>query len=118
MNSEKSSSFWLGLIALFVFFLIAIGILHEILSAPWQFITILIGITGTIAASLFALISKINEQILNEQIPKKVEIYQKVINLLLGVVFADKLQKQNLKPYEIEKALLEFTPDLIRLFWV
>lgn len=73
----KSDTNWqsagLGLIVIAILGLIIWGLFYEIGQAPWQFITILIALLGT----LITFSGNFLIQIRNEQKPKKIEIYDK-----------------------------------------
>ena len=68
----KSDTNWqsagFGLLIIAIIGWIILGLFHEINQAPWQFITVLIGLLG----ALIAFASNLHIQIRNEQKPKKV----------------------------------------------
>ncbi len=80
----------LGLIGIAIFAAIICALFYQIGQAPWQFITILIASLG----ALITVAGNFNIQIRNEQKPKKVEIYEKVINLFFDSIFAQKLGQE------------------------
>ncbi|WP_201766615.1 hypothetical protein [Picosynechococcus sp. NKBG15041c] len=102
-------NFGLGLLGLGFIAFIIIGMLHEISQAPWQFVSILIGFIGAIIA--FA--SNWQIQIRNEQKPKKIEIYEKIINFFFDSLFAEKINQKPKTEEELVKGFVEMTPDII-----
>ena len=109
----KSSTNWqsvgIGIVATTIFGLVAWGLFHEISQAPWQFITILIALSGT----LITFAGNLQIQIRNEQKPKKTEVYDKVINLFFDSILAAKLGRQSKNEGELVQEFAEMTPDLI-----
>lgn len=99
----------LGLLGLGFIIFIALGILYEIGQAPWQFISILIGFIGAIIA--FA--SNWQIQIRNEQKPKKIEIYDKIIKFFFDSLLAEKINQKPKTEEELVKGFVEMTPDII-----
>lgn len=99
----------LGLIAITILGLIFWALFHEISQAPWQFITILIALLGT----LITVSGNLQIQIRNEQKPKKIEIYEKVIKLFFESILASKLAREPKTQEELVQALADMTPDLI-----
>jgi len=87
----KSNANWqsagLGLIVIAILGLIIWALFYEIGKAPWQFITILIALLGT----LITIAGNLQIQIRNEQKPKKVEIYDKIIKFFFESILAHKL---------------------------
>ncbi|WP_293355994.1 MULTISPECIES: hypothetical protein [unclassified Microcoleus] len=99
----------LGLIGIAIFAAIICALFYQIGQAPWQFITILIASLG----ALITVAGNFNIQIRNEQKPKKVEIYEKVINLFFDSIFAQKLGQEPKTEEELVKSIHDMTPDLI-----
>lgn len=108
-NDNNLQNFGLGLLGLAFIGLIAWGLFYEIGKAPWQFITIFIGLIGTFIA--FA--GNLNIQIRNEQKPKKIEIYDKIIKLFFDSLFAEKLGMKPKDQDELSILFAEMIPDLI-----
>lgn len=108
-RSTNWQNFGLGIVAITIVGLVGWALFHEISQAPWQFITILIALLGT----LITVSGNLQIQIRNEQKPKKTEIYDKFINLFLGYLLAAKLGKEQKNEEELIKSLAEITPDLI-----
>lgn len=109
----KSSTNWFSIgIGLFVLALIGwfcIFLFDEIGQAPWQFLAILIALLGAVIT--FA--GNLNLQIRNEQRPRKVEIYEKVINFFFEVIFSQKSGHKQKTEQELVNFFIEITPDLI-----
>ncbi|MCC3588006.1 hypothetical protein [Microcoleus sp. PH2017_30_WIL_O_A] len=99
----------LGLIGIAIFGAIICALFYQIGQAPWQFITILIASLG----ALITVAGNFNIQVRNEQKPKKVEIYDKVINLFFDSIFAQKLGQEPKTEEELVKSIHDMTPDLI-----
>lgn len=99
----------LGLIGIAIIGVIIWLLFYEIGQAPWQFITILIALFGT----LITVAVNFNIQIRNEQKPNKIEIYDKVINLFFDIIFAQKSGKEPKTEEELIKNIYEITPNLI-----
>ncbi|BAZ18379.1 hypothetical protein NIES4071_102640 (plasmid) [Calothrix sp. NIES-4071] len=108
-NDTNWQSIGLGIIAIAMLGGIIIGLFHEIGQAPWRFIGILIALFGT----LFTVAGNLNIQIRNEQKPKKVEIYDKVINFFFDSILASKLGKMPKTEDELAQGFSDMTPDLI-----
>ncbi|BFM39948.1 hypothetical protein [Synechocystis sp. LKSZ1] len=110
-NSVNWQNVGIGIIAITIVGLVTWALFHEISKAPWQFITILIALLGT----LITFAGNFQIQIRNEQKPKKTEIYDKVINFFFDSILATRLGQQPKKEEEIVivKELAEMTPDLI-----
>ena len=99
----------LGLIGIAIFGAIICALFYQIGQAPWQFITILIASLG----ALITVAGNFNIQVRNEQKPKKVEIYDKVINLFFDSIFAQKLGQEPKTEEELVKSIHDMTPDSI-----
>lgn len=99
----------IGIIAITILGLITWALFHEIGQAPWQFITILIALLGT----LITFSSNLQIQIRNEQKPKKTEIYDKVIKFFFDSILATRLGRQPKTQNELVQELADMTPDLI-----
>lgn len=102
-------NFGLGLLAIGFIAFVVLGLIYEIGQAPWQFITILIGFVGAIIA--FA--SNWQIQIRNEQKPKKIAIYDKIIKFFFDSLFAEKINQKPKTEEELVKGFVEMTPDII-----
>ncbi len=76
----KSNTNWqnagLGLIGIAIFGVLIWALFYQIGQAPWPFVTIVIALLG----ALITVAGNFSIQIRNEQKPKKIEIYDKVIN--------------------------------------
>jgi CDP-diglyceride synthetase len=83
----KSNTNWqnagLGLIGIAIFGVLIWALFYQIGQAPWPFVTIVIALLG----ALITVAGNFSIQIRNEQKPKKIEIYDKVINFFLIVYF-------------------------------
>ncbi|MEG4294135.1 hypothetical protein Q5692_35525 [Microcoleus sp. C2C3] len=99
----------LGLIGVAILGAIIWALFYEIGQAPWQFITIIIASLG----ALITVAGNFNIQVRNEQKPKKIEIYDKVINLFFDSIFAQKLGQEPKSEEELIKSIHDMTPDLI-----
>ncbi|MEW5858751.1 MAG: hypothetical protein AB1861_15405 [Cyanobacteriota bacterium] len=108
-NDRNWQNTGLGLIAIAILGLIFWALFHEIGQAPWQFITILIALLG----ALITVAGNLQIQIRNEQKPQKIEIYDKVIKLFFGTIWATKLGEAPKTQEELVKGLVDITPDLI-----
>lgn len=108
-NNTNLQNTGIGLIALIIVGLIIWALFYEIGQAPWQFITILIALVGT----LITFAGNLQIQIRNEQKPKKVEIYDKAIKFFFDSILATKLGQNPKTEDELVKGLAEMTPDLI-----
>ena len=97
----KSDTNWqnvgLGIIATAILGLMVWALFHEIGQDPWQFITILIALVGT----LITFAGNFQIQIRNEQKPKKIEIYDKVIKFFFDSILASKLGQEPKKEEDI-----------------
>jgi len=62
---------------------------------------------------LITVAGNFNIQVRNEQKPKKVEIYDKVINLFFDSIFAQKLGQEPKTEEELVKSIHDMTPDSI-----
>jgi hypothetical protein len=109
MQNNNLSSIGLGIIVIAIIGLIILGLFYEIGQAPWQFITILIALVGT----LITFAGNYQIQIRNEQKPKKVEIYEKVIKFFFDSIFAKKLGQEIKNDDELTQWFTDMTPDLI-----
>ncbi|MHC5612358.1 MAG: hypothetical protein ACYTXA_15450 [Nostoc sp.] len=109
MKSNTNTNIGLGIITIAILGLIAWGLFHEIGQAPWQFITILIALLGT----LFTVGGNLNIQVRNEQKPKKIEIYDKVIKFFFDSIFASKLGREPKTEADLVQGFADMTPDLI-----
>ncbi|MGK7940783.1 MAG: hypothetical protein AB4062_11670 [Crocosphaera sp.] len=110
MNSEANwQSLSLGFIIILIIGLILWALFYEIGKAPWQFITILVALLGT----LITVTNNLQIQIRNEQKPKKVEIYDKVMKLFFDSILASKLGQEPKSETELIKEFTNITPDLI-----
>lgn len=110
MNSEKNlQGFGLGIIGILIIGLILWALFYEIGKAPWQFITILVAAFG----ALITVTSNLQIQIRNEQKPKKVEIYDRVIKLFFDSLLASKLGQEPKSEKDLIKEFANITPDLI-----
>jgi hypothetical protein len=109
----KSDTNWqsagLGLIVIAIIGLIAWALFYEIGQAPWQFITILIALLGT----LITFSGNFLIQIRNEQKPQKIEIYDKTIKFFFDSILASKLGQQPKTEEELIQGFAEMTPELI-----
>lgn len=109
----KSDTNWqnagLGLIGIAILGLIIWALFYEIGQAPWQFITILIALLGT----LITFSGNFLIQVRNEQKPKKIEIYDKVIKFFFDSILASKLGKKPKTEEELIQGFADMTPDLI-----
>ncbi len=109
----KSDTNWqsagLGLIVIAILGLIIWGLFYEIGQAPWQFITILIALLGT----LITFSGNFLIQIRNEQKPKKIEIYDKIIKFFFDSILASKLGQKPKTEEELIQGFADMTPDLI-----
>jgi hypothetical protein len=109
----KSNANWqsagLGLIVIAILGLIIWALFYEIGKAPWQFITILIALLGT----LITIAGNLQIQIRNEQKPKKVEIYDKIIKFFFESILAHKLGQEPRTQEELVQGFADMTPDLI-----
>ncbi|MEZ2278855.1 MAG: hypothetical protein ACBR12_18295 [Microcoleus sp.] len=99
----------LGLIGIAIFGAIIWVLFYEIGQAPWPFITILIAFIGAV----ITVAGNFNIQVRNEQKPKKIEIYDKVINLFFDSIFSQKLGQEPKTEKELVKSIYDMTPDLI-----
>jgi hypothetical protein len=99
----------LGIVTIIILGLISYFLFHEITQAPWQFVTILIAIIG----GLISFAGNLQLQIRNDQKGKKIEIYEKVINLFFDLILADKLGKQPKTETQMTQEFANLTPDLI-----
>jgi hypothetical protein len=102
-------SIGIGIIAISILGLIAWALFYEIGKAPWQFITILIALLGT----LITFAGNLQIQIRNEQKPKKIEVYDTVIKFFFDTIFASRLGRQPKTEDELVQEFAEMTPDLI-----
>jgi len=110
MRSETNwQSLGIGIIAILIFCLTIWALFHELTQAPWQFITVLVALLG----ALITFAGNLQIQIRNDQKGKKVEIYDKVINLFFDSILGDKLGKETKTQEEIVKSLSSMIPDLI-----
>jgi uncharacterized membrane protein len=96
-NNTNLQNTGIGLIAVIIVGLIIQALFHEIGQAPWQFITILIALVGT----LITFAGNFQIQIRNEQKPKKIEIYDKVIKFFFDSILASKLGQEPKKEEDI-----------------
>ncbi|WP_293060088.1 hypothetical protein [Okeania sp. SIO2B3] len=108
-NSTNWQSIGIGIVGLAILGVIAWFLFSEISKAPWPFIAILVAALG----ALITVTSNLNIQIRNEQIPKKVEVYDKVINFFFDSIFAKKMNGNEKTPEELAKEIYDMTPDLI-----
>ncbi len=99
----------LGIITIIILGLISYLLFHEITQAPWQFVTILIALIG----GLISFAGNLQLQIRNDQKGKKIEIYEKVINLFFDSILADKLGKERKTETQMTQEFANLTPDLI-----
>lgn len=106
---KNETNIGLGIITLTILGLIIWALFHEIGQAPWQFITILIALLG----ALITFAGNLQIQIRNEQKPKKIEIYDKVIKFFFDSIFASKLGQEPKKQEELVQGFADMTPDLI-----
>jgi len=106
---KNKTNIGLGIITIAILGLIIWLLFHEIGQAPWPFITILIALLGT----LITFAGNLQIQIRNEQRPKKVEIYDKVIKFFFDSIFASKLGQNAKTEEELVQGLADMTPDLI-----
>jgi hypothetical protein len=106
---KNDTNIGLGIITIAILGLIIWTLLHEISQAPWQFITILVALLG----ALITFAGNLQIQIRNEQKPKKIEIYDKVIKLFFDSLFASKLGQKPKTKEELVKEFAVMTPDLI-----
>ncbi|MFS0518891.1 hypothetical protein ACEYW6_29935 [Nostoc sp. UIC 10607] len=106
---KNDTNIGLGLITIAILGLTAWGLFHEIGQAPWQFVTILIALLGT----LITFASNFQIQIRNEQKPKKIEIYDKVIKFFFDSILASKLGREPKTEQELVQGFSDMTPDLI-----
>ena len=102
-------SIGIGIVAIAIVGLVAWALFHEISKAPWQFITILIALFGT----LITFAGNLQIQIRNEQKPKKTEIYDQVINFFFDSILASKLGRHPKSEGELVQGFADMTPDLI-----
>jgi hypothetical protein len=108
-NDSNLQNLGLGLLGIGIIGSIAIALFYEISQAPWQFITIFIGFIG----ALMAFAGNLNIQIRNEQKPKKIEIYDKVIKFFFDSILANKLGNKPKNEQELIQGFSDMTPDLI-----
>lgn len=106
---KNETNIGLGIITIAILGLIIWGLFYEIGQAPWQFITILIALLGT----LVTVAGNLNIQIRNEQKPKKIEIYDKVIKFFFDSILASKLGRESKSEHELVQGFSDMTPDLI-----
>lgn len=109
MKNNNNQNLGIGLIAIIIIGLILWALFHEFSQAPWQFITVLITLVG----ALITLAGNLQIQIRNEQKPKKIEIYDKVIKFFFDSIFAGKLGQNPKSQEELAKGFADMTPDLI-----
>ena len=109
----KSNTNWqnagLGLIGIAIFGVLIWALFYQIGQAPWPFVTIVIALLG----ALITVAGNFSIQIRNEQKPKKIEIYDKVINLFFDSIFSQKLGQAPKTEQELIKSIHDMTPDLI-----
>ncbi len=108
-NDTDWRNIGLGIITLAIIGLIVFGLFYELGQAPWQFITILIALLG----GLITFAGNLQIQIRNEQKPKKIEIYDKVINFFFDTILAKKIGQEPKTEKELIKGFHDMTPDLI-----
>lgn len=106
---KNETNIGLGIITIAILGLIIWALFYEIGQAPWQFITILIALLGT----LVTVAGNLNIQIRNEQKPKKIEIYDKVIKFFFDSILASKLGRESKTEQELVQGFSDMTPDLI-----
>jgi hypothetical protein len=110
MKSDTNwQSFGLGIIAISIIGLICFALFHEIGQAPWPFISILLALFG----ALITFAGNLHIQIRNEQKPKKIEIYDRLIKLFFDTIFANKIGKKPKSEDELIKCFADMTPELI-----
>ncbi len=98
-----------GLIAVGILGLIIWALFHEVGQAPWQFLGILIALLG----ALITYAGNFQIQIRNEQKPKKIEIYDKVIKFFFDSILASKLGQEPKTEEDLVQGFADMTPDLI-----
>lgn len=106
---KSNTNIGLGIITLAILGAIIWALFYEIGQAPWQFITILIALLGT----LITFSGNLLIQIRNEQKPKKIEIYDKIIKFFFDSIFSSKLGQQPKTEEELIQGFADMTPDLI-----
>ena len=106
---RTNTNIGLGIITVAIFGLIFWELFHEIGQAPWQFVTILIALLGT----LITVAGNLQIQIRSEQKPNKIQIYDKTIKFFFDSIFASKLQKKSKSEQELIQWFSDMTPDLI-----
>jgi hypothetical protein len=108
MNNDTDwQSFGLGIIA--IIGLVFFALFHEIGQAPWPFISILLALVGTFIT--FA--GNLHIQTRNEQKPKKIEIYDRLIKFFFDTILANKIGKKPKSEDELIKGFADMTPDLV-----
>lgn len=110
---KNDTNIGLGIITLAILGLFIWGLFHEIGQAPWQFITILIALLSTLLGTLITFASNLQIQIRNEQKPKKIEVYDKVIKFFFDSILASKLGREPKTEQELVQGFSDMTPDLI-----
>jgi len=111
MKNDTANLQNIGIAMVVIAFVIAmvVFLLFGISKAPWQVITILIGTAGALIAVAGNLSIKIRE----EQRERKVEVYDKVINLFFSIFLAKPLKLEAKNEQDLAKEIAEITPDLI-----
>lgn len=113
MDNNNNQNLGIGLIAIIIIGLILWALFHEFSQAPWQFITVLIALLCALITALITLAGNLQIQIRNEQKPKKIEIYDKVIKFFFDSIFASKLGRNPKSQEELANGFADMTPDLI-----
>ena len=108
-NDTDWQSFGLGIIAIAIIGLVCFALFHEIGQAPWPFISILLALVG--AFITFA--GNLHIQTRNEQKPKKIEIYDRLIKFFFDTILANKIGKKPKSEDELIKGFADMTPDLV-----
>ena len=108
-NDTDWQSFGLGIIAIAIIGLVFFALFHEIGQAPWPFISILLALVG--AFITFA--GNLHIQTRNEQKPKKIEIYDRLIKFFFDTILANKIGKKPKSEDELIKGFSDMTPDLV-----
>lgn len=101
-------------IFILIIFLVFLGIIIWLLlskfsQAPWQFITVFASVSGAWLIGQFANRTNRDIQTRSEQIDKKVELYEKIIDIFLGNIL--KTTKKTRK--QIAEDSAKIIPDLI-----
>lgn len=113
MKNNNNQNLGIGIIAIIIIGLILWALFHEFSQAPWQFIAILITLLCGLISALITFAGNFQIQIRNEQKPKKIEIYDKVIKFFFDSIFASKLGQNPKSQEELAKGFADMTPDLI-----